>query len=109
MSGTDRPSLARLGHRLAGFESMELCFTLLRPPPPHTHTLVHRCSYSWSKVGLGRESLDIGGLAEESKIISADTLNDQNLMLVNQNRQISSADVIVAIADLSDYFLNVPQ
>lgn len=55
------------------------------------------------------ESLDIGGLAEESKIISADTLNDQTLMLVNKDRQLSSADVTVAIVDLTYYFLNVPQ
>ena len=48
-------------------------------------------------------------MAAESEIISADTLNDQKATVVNQTRQISSADVIDAIVDLSDYFLNVPQ
>lgn len=38
-------------------------------------------------------------------MISADRLNDQNLMPVNQNRQISSADVIVALVDLSDFLM----
>lgn len=58
---------------------------------------------------MGRESLDVGGLAEKARIIPADSLNDQNVMPVHQSRQISSADVTVAIADLSEYSLSVPQ
>lgn len=56
VSGTDRPSLASPGHRLARFQSMGLCFTHLSHPhhvhTPHTHTTYTHRVHTHSQMQL---------------------------------------------------------